>query len=215
MYTCQKSLRSEKCIVLSKQLTIQLWYTYYATSCVHDKSSKKNISFSASFLWLYINNDISRGIVTRVEIKIQRASNREKSRESEEKTWRYQLWSHRCSRETKQRIGRILKGYNGGGMCDCHFRIFSWKRATKSWQIRSLLVHFFFFFSELTRYSRNEISPGAISHMRETPLCEKKRVGTADDTESVQWSFTKVYAVRASRKIKERNRQHVYCARFT
>lgn len=32
----------------------------------------------------------------------------------------------------------------------------------------------FFFFSELTRYSRNEISPGAISHMKETPLCEKR-----------------------------------------
>lgn len=59
-------------------------------------------------------------------------------------------------------------------MCDCHFRILSWKRATKSWQMRSLLVHFFFFFSELTRYSRNEISPGAISHMKETPLCEKR-----------------------------------------
>lgn len=32
----------------------------------------------------------------------------------------------------------------------------------------------FLFFSELTRYSRNEISPGAISHMKETPLCEKR-----------------------------------------
>lgn len=67
-------------------------------------------------------------------------------------------------------------------MRDSHFRIFPWKRATKSWQVRFSLRPSLPL--SLSSYPRNEIPPGAVSYMKETarPLCEK-RVGTADDTE--------------------------------
>lgn len=75
------------------------------------------------------------------------------------------------------------------GIFDSNIRISPWKNATKSWQLCFPFVPPFSYslslsFLSLTEYFRNEISPEAISYMKETVHCAKKALGSgADDTE--------------------------------